>query len=272
MKSKIYFGRVRHRRFTPKKNDFRYNMFMLYLDLDELPTLFDRFWLWSLNKSNLASFHTKNYLADKNGCIKTGVKQEVESQLGVVPNGSIRMLTHLSYFGFCFNPVSFYYCFNQNNEQKLDFVVAQINNTPWDERYCYVLDNRATKTQNDNTLNSTVERDFEKEFHVSPFLPMDMRYFWRFNIPNDKLTVYMKNSQAERKCFDVNLSLQQKTINSFNLSLALLKFPFMTWQVSMGIYWQSLKLWIRKIPFYDHPNSVNSKPHDINKLKNNNEA
>ena len=256
MKSKIFTGRVRHRRFTPKKNEFQYNIFMLYLDLDELPTLFDRFWLWSLNKANVASFHTKKYLADENSCIKTGVKNEVESQLGVIPKGPIRLLTHLAYFGYCFNPVSFYYCFNEDDET-LDFIVAQINNTPWNERYCYVLDNRPSDIS--NKTSKVVRSEFEKKFHVSPFLPMDMQYFWRFNTPDNKLAVYMKNTQEEVTCFDVNLSLKSKEINALNLCAALVKFPLMTWQVVFGIYWQSLKLWLRKIPFYDHPDSHSAK-------------
>ncbi|PHR51924.1 DUF1365 domain-containing protein [Cycloclasticus sp.] len=254
--SKIFTGRVRHRRFKPKENEFQYTIFMLYLDLDELPTLFDRFWLWSLNKPNVASFQTQQYLADENGCIKTAVKHEVKTQLGVVPKGPIRLLTHLSYFGYCFNPVSFYYCFNEDGET-LDFIVAQINNTPWNERHCYVLDNRPSDAS--NSPSKVVRSEFEKTFHVSPFLPMDMRYFWRFNTPSEKLAVYMKNTQDDETFFDVNLSLKRKEINSLNLCAALVKFPLMTWQVITGIYWQSLKLWLRKTPFYDHPKTHNTK-------------
>ena len=88
---------------------------------------------------------------------------------------------------------------------------------------------------------------------------MDMQYFWRFNTPDNKLAVYMKNTQEEVTCFDVNLSLKSKEINALNLCAALVKFPLMTWQVVFGIYWQSLKLWLRKIPFYDHPDSHSAK-------------
>lgn len=259
MKSKIYFGRVRHRRFTSPVNQFSYKMFMLYIDLDELDSLFQPFIFWSKDKFNLASFHTKNYLSDEHGNIKNAVKDTIYQQHGVEHNGPIRMLTHLSYFGYCFNPVSFYYCFNQADTE-IDFIVAQINNTPWDDRYCYVLDNRKPKNSTkhrkkpklSNRNEKAVKSQFDKNFHVSPFLPMDMQYFWKFSFPGEKLDVYMKNSRLSQKEFDVHLRLNSAPITSLNLLKALLKFPVITWQVIFGIYWQSMKLWLRKAPFYEN--------------------
>jgi len=254
MNSKIYFGRVQHRRFQPKSHEFSYGMFMLYLDLDELPTIFDRFWLWSKDKANLASFRTSDYFCDENGSIKQAVIREVESQCGYTPKGPIRMLTHMRYFGYCFNPVSFYYCFDEQGEH-LDFVVAEINNTPWDQRYRYVLDNRKSETNNAQAVTA----DFEKLFHVSPFLPMDMQYSWRFNQPGEKLSVFMKNTQQGNKFFDATLLLEAREINSASLAKALIQFPLMTWKVAFGIYWQALRLWLKKVPFYDNPHSQDDK-------------
>jgi len=229
-------------------------MFMLYLDLDELPTVFNRFWFWSLDKLNLANFKTSDYLCDNRRDIKASVLDTVEAQCGVRPAGPVRLLTHLRYFGYCFNPVSFYYCFNATGEQ-VEFIVAQINNTPWDERFCYVLDNRQGDDQR-------VAAQFDKAFHVSPFLPMDMQYDWRFSKPAKKLSVYMQNFQADRKVFDTTLLLKAKPINAFNLAKALIRFPFMTWQIVWGIYWQALRLWLKKIPFYTNPKvaEVSNRP------------
>jgi uncharacterized protein len=243
MHSKLYIGNVQHNRFSPKVNCFKYQLFMMYIDLDELPTLFNRFIFWSKDRFNLASFKTSNYLADNNGCIKNGVRAEIKSQTGLQHQGPIRMLTHLSYFGFCFNPVTFYYCFDKQ-DKRVEFVVAQINNTPWDERYSYVIQN------NDE---DKIAKSFDKAFHVSPFLPMDMRYFWKFGQPKQKLDVYMKNTQQDKKIFDVVLRLKSKPLNSKNLALILFRFPFMTFKVVGAIYWQSLILWLKRIPFYSHP-------------------
>ena len=252
MFSKIYFGKVLHRRFKPHQHEFSYKMFMLYIDLDELPSLFSRFWFWSNNKLNIASFKNKNYLSSEQGDIKSAVQAEVKRRFDIVPQGPIRILTHLSYFGYCFNPVSFYYCFSKQG-QSVDFIVAQINNTPWDQRFCYVLDNRKNNLTEDASSNKTIESIFDKEFHVSPFLPMDMQYQWRLTQPADKLAITMINNKHQEKHFDVCLSLRAKPINSFNLTKALVTFPFMTLKVVLAIYWQSLKLWLKKTPFYDHP-------------------
>jgi DUF1365 family protein len=263
MKSKIYFGHVQHNRLKPKINKFKYGIFMMYLDLDELPTLFDRFLLWSVDKVNLASFKSKNYLIESNSqnicnsdSIKSGVRNEVEKQTGALHKGPIRMLTHLSYFGYCFNPVTFYYCFNESG-QSVDFIVAQINNTPWDERYCYVIDNRHSSI-NESSQRNSVESAFDKQFHVSPFLPMNMQYFWRFTQPGEQLSVYMKNTQEKEKIFDVTLRLKSQEITTTSLAKALIKFPLMTWQVVLKIYWQSLILVLKKIPFFVNPTTENS--------------
>ena len=226
---------------------------MLYLDLDELPTIFERFWFWSKEKKNIASFFAKDYFSDSKGCIASAIRCEVEKQCQVKPKGCIRMLTHLRYFGHCFNPVTFYYCFDKSGT-KVDFIVAEINNTPWNQRYRYVLDNRKNKT-------SQVDTAFSKLFHVSPFLPLDMNYRWRFSAPEEKLSVFMQNFKDNEKVFDATLVLNAEPITSTSLAKALIKFPLMTWQVSFGIYWQALRLWLKKIPFYSNPH-----PSDESKL------
>jgi DUF1365 family protein len=219
----------------------------MYLDLSELPSVFDRFWLWSVGRKNLATFRREDHLGDKKLPLDVSVRNHIEDETGRRPEGPIRLLTHLSYFGFSFNPVSFYYCFDINDE-KLEFIVAEVNNTPWGEQYCYILDSK------DNRSNNKVQRYFEnKRFHVSPFMPMDMQYDWRFSSPDDSLSVHMANYQHDKKVFDATLNLKKRKITSHNLATALIQFPMVTMKVVIAIYYQALLLWLKKIPFVNHP-------------------
>lgn len=245
MNSRIYKGWVRHRRSAPTANRFRYRIFMLYLDLAELPQLFDTVPLWSARRRALAQFRRSDYLGPADLPLDEAVRTLVEARLGRRPSGPIRLLTHLRYFGYCFNPVSFYYCYDSAGE-KLETIVAEITNTPWGERHAYVLD-AAGDAQRLKRFA------FDKQFHVSPFLPMDMQYEWRFNAPAEHLFVHMQNFREGQPMFDATLSLNRVPWRAAALVGLLASFPLMTVRVAAAIHWQALRLWLKKIPVYDHP-------------------
>ncbi len=138
MNSCIYEGYVRHRRFRPVQNAFQYRLFLMFLDLAELPTIFEDRLLWSGDQVNLAYFRRKDHLGDSKVPLEQAVRDLVEERVGRRTTGPIRLLTHLRYFGYCFNPVSLYYCYDQA-DQHVETIVAEIHNTPWGEEYCYVL-------------------------------------------------------------------------------------------------------------------------------------
>jgi len=261
-KSCLYVGQVKHRRFTPKQHQFSYKLFLVYLDLSELTSVFDRFWLWSIEKTNIATFRRKDHLGDKKLPLDNSVRNYIEQETGRRPQGPVRLLTHLSYFGFSFNPVSFYYCYDKNDD-KLEFIVAEVNNTPWGEQYCYVMDAENNQSKNDQADNR-LHRYFEnKRFHVSPFMPMDMQYDWRFSMPGESLSVHMENHQHGQKVFDATLKLKKRQITGKNLAMALIQFPMITMKIVIAIYYQALLLWLKKIPFVNHskveaPKSVKS--------------
>lgn len=255
MNSRIYKGWVRHRRVAPARNEFRYLVFMLYLDLAELPQIFDGTPCWSARRRALAWFKRSDYLGPPDVPLDQAVRDLVQAKTGARPAGAIRLLTHLRYFGYCMNPVSFYYCFNESGD-RLETIVAEITNTPWKERHQYVLAVPAAAR--------IMRFGFDKEFHVSPFLPMDMQYRWSFSEPAERLFVHMQNLKRDERIFDATLSLRQEPLSAGALLKVLAAFPLMTVKVVAAIHWQALRLWLKRTPVHDHPrNTLPIAPHGI---------
>jgi DUF1365 family protein len=211
--------------------------------------VFAKFWLWSARRPALAWFRREDYYGDAGQPLDLAIRDLVARETGTRPAGSIRLLTHLRYFGHCFNPVSFYYCFDRDGA-KVETIVAEITNTPWGERHAYVLATR------DSVSGDKLRFMFDKDFHVSPFLPMDMQYDWRFSQPGEHLFVHMENFRSGAREFDATLLLEREEISSATLARALCTFPLITLQVSFAIYWQALKLWIKKTPLHTHPAKI----------------
>jgi DUF1365 family protein len=247
MHSAVYEGTVRHRRFAPVSNGFTYRLFMMYLDLAELDEVFRGRPLWSTSRRNLAYLRRKDHLGDPAVSVDKAVRRLVEERTETPPAGPIRLLTHLRYFGHCFNPVSFFYCYDPAGEN-VETIVAEITNTPWHERYCYVLPEAM------NEQRSPWKRyRFPKSFHVSPFIDMNVDYDWRFLSPGQRLQVHMEDYVQGGKLFDATLSLHRRPITARNLRRVLLRYPAMTVQVLAKIHWQALRLWRKGAPFYVHP-------------------
>ena len=246
MNSKIYFGRVRHRRFTPREHEFSYRMFMMYVDLDELDHLFDSHWLWSSRNFNIAWFRRSDHLGSADGPLVDAVLDVVEDRTGRRPSGRIMLLTHLRYFGYLMNPVCFYFCYGED-EQSLEAIVAEVNNTPWGEQHLYVLDVKAEPQTSRNLRFSS-----RKQFHVSPFMPMDIEYDWLFTPPSKRLNVHMENRRDGEKLFDATLTLSRQPITSASLARILFLYPAITLKVVLAIYFEAIRLWLKKTPFYSH--------------------
>ena len=247
MKSCIYEGQVRHSRKEPVLHRFQYRVFMMYLDLAELPKLFDKRWFWSVKRPAIARFRRANHLGPEDQPLDESVRDLVEKETGTRPVGPIRLLTNLSYFGYCINPVSFYYCFAADGST-LENIVAEVTNTPWGERDTYVLSRRK------NIGTDTAWR-FQpaKKMHVSPFMGMDIDYDWCFTHPGERATVFMANSKAGKRFFDAAMTMRRTEINTASLARVLIAFPFITVKIVSAIYWQALRLWLKRCPFYVHP-------------------
>ena len=243
--SAIYVGTVRHRRRGQVVHRFQSRLFLLYLDLDELPAVLDGSWLWSARRPAPLWFRRADYLGDARVPLADAVRQRVAQHTGTAPSGPIRMLTHLRTCGYCFNPVTFYYCFAQDGG--LEAVVAEITNTPWRERRAYVL------RPPPGTGRRAVHRfQLDKDFHVSPFLPMDLHYDWRFSLPGERLAVHMALHRGA-PVFDATLSLHRRPLTARSLALALLRYPLMPLRVIARIHFEALRLWLKGAPVYSHP-------------------
>ena len=253
MKSCIFEGRVKHSRRLPVPHRFQYRMFMMYLDLAEIPHLFAGRWLWSASRPSLARFRRSDHLGPDDEPLDLSVRRLVERRTGIELRGPIRLLTHLSYFGYCFNPVSFYYCYSEDGE-KIEVIVAEVNNTPWGEQHCYVLPNKTS-------IASGPARQFKpaKEMHVSPFIEMDVDYDWYFTEPAEKLTVFMATSSNGERFFDASMNLARKEITSRSLARLLSAYPLMTLKVIVAIHWQAMILWLKGCPVYEHPRKSSTK-------------
>jgi DUF1365 family protein len=247
MKSAIYEGWVRHRRYSPKQHSLHYKVFMMLLDLSELDQIFNGTKLWSTKAFALARFKRSDFLGDPAVDLDTAVRRQVKKKTGVYPKGAIRLLTNLRYFGFIINPISCYYCFDEN--ERLQYIVAEVNNTPWDERHCYVLPCELHKPYQHII--------FEKELHVSPFNPMDITYDWRSSMPEQELRINMQNWREvdgeKIKEFDATLVLQRDEITVKKLRRLMWRYPLMTLKVGASIYWQAVKIFLKGIPIFDHP-------------------
>ena len=249
MHSALYHGWLDHRRLVPRRHVFRYRLFMAYLDLAELDEVFRGRWLWSVRRAALARFDRRDHLGDPAQPLGEAVRELVADRIGRRPEGPIRLLTHLRYFGYEFNPVSFYYCFDAA-DRIVQTVVAEVHNTPWGERHCYVLH---PDTPGDESLRARSA----KSMHVSPFQPMGLLYDWQLHTPGDALVVHMTLRPAEPAAaapiFGATLSLERVPITGPALARTLLRFPWMTAKVIAAIHWEALRLWLKRVPVHDHP-------------------
>ena len=256
--SGIYQGFVRHRRFSPKQHEFRYSLFMMYLDLDELPKLLAQHKGWSESPWSPARFKRADYFGDPNIPLDQAVRQRVNSELNLDLNGRVCVLTHVRYLGFVFNPISVYYCFDQ--QDKLQAMLLEVTNTPWGERRQYAL--RCDPEQRVQRIS------FQKTLHVSPFNPMAMQYRWNNNCPGDGISIHMDADLSKGdKIFDATLNLKRKEISQAALNRTLIAFPLMTLKVVASIYWEAMRLLIKRVPLFKHPSdSKTESPQSEGKL------
>ena len=240
--SALYEGSVRHRRVAIRAREFRYSIYMAYVDLEELPGLL-RGRLVSA-RPGVVRFRRSDYLGDPREDLATAARERVRELTGRRPDGPVRLLTNLRSFGHCFNPVSFYYCFDRPGE-RVEAVLAEVTNTPWGDRYAYALSH--------SNGGRVLSGRSGKALHVSPFMGMDHEYEWRVSVPGETLSVHIESHRAGARAFDATLNLARRELTSRSLASATARHPMNTLHVLARIYGQALRLKLGGVPVHPNP-------------------
>jgi hypothetical protein len=239
--SAIYEGTIRHRRFAVRAHELRHRIALVYLDLEELDGLLDGRLI--ARRPGLVRFRRGDYLGDPHVGLGDAVRMLLERRTGSAPAGPIRLLTHLRTFGHCFNPVSFYYCFDPH--ERLDAVVAEVTSTPWGERHAYVLERTGE--------GPVLAGSFAKALHVSPFMGMEQRYTMRAAAPGATLAVHIESHELGELAFDATLALRRAPLSNRSLARITARYPAATLRVLVLIYGHALALKLKGAPLYPRP-------------------
>ena len=242
MRPSIYEGAVVHERAGAKRRRFTYRVAMPMVDLDELESMRGLAPFWRASGRGVVAFRRRDYMGDAARPLAGVVRDTVAARAGFRPDGPIRLLAHHRTWGWCFNPLALYYCYASDG-MTLEAVVADVTNTPWGESHAYVLDTRG----------GVEHLEQPKQMHVSPFLPMDLSYRFHVAQPGERCNVSIKVMRRDDIVFRANLSLVRREMTRREIVRMLVRYPFLTHRVSLGIYVHALRLWMSRVPFIAHP-------------------
>jgi DUF1365 family protein len=231
----IYEGTIRHRRTEPRR-EFRHRLALFYLDLDELPSLLGGRLVAA--RPGLLRFRRRDYFGPASVPLGRAVRDEVWRQIGVPPDGPVRLLAQLRSFGHCFNPVSFFFCLDASG-QRAQAVLAEVTNTPWGERRAYVLPDGCA--------------DFAKALHVSPFIGMDQRYVARAGDPGERLAIHIESRRGDELTFDATLALRRRELTRSSAACVNARYPLASLRVLALIYGHAIGLKLAGAPVHRHP-------------------
>jgi uncharacterized protein len=245
MESALYLGKLRHRRFEPREHAFEYPVYMAFLDIDRLPELMSGSRFSSYNRWNWTGYDERDHFGDPTKPLRKRLEEDASRQGLTLPGGQIFLLTHLRYFGYVFNPVSFFYCYDRAG--RLEMMLGEVNNT-FGETHNYWL------TSTNEEANASPKRyRTVKRMHVSPFQGMELEYDWIFTPPGERLVAHMNTLKNGRANFDATLQLERRPWDAKHLVRALAAYPFITLRVIGGIHWEALRLWAKGVPVHTHP-------------------
>lgn len=247
----LYRGTVFHRRLQKPKYTFRYSVFNLLLDIDQIDKLSQQLRFFSHNKFNLFSFYDLDHLPQSSiqGSEKNELRQWVEQGLllhGIdLKGGRIRLFCFPRVLGFVFNPLSVWYCESLTGE--LRAILCEVRNT-FGERHSYLLH---AKDSDPMDWNQTYHHP--KRFHVSPFLPVSGEYQFRFSPPGQQLDIGIVWLDDGERFMVATQRMQERPVTDWTLIKTFFSLPLMTLKVVVAIHWQALKIWVRGAQFHRKP-------------------
>lgn len=243
MESAIYTGTVRHRRFHPVRHEFAYTLFMAFLDIDRIPEVMGRSQWSSYNRWNWASFFESDHFGNSTRPLRERLRADAAAQGVPFPDGPVYLLTHLRYLGYCFNPISLYFCYDSAGT--LGAILCEVNSTFGESRNYWLGPH--------NRLGDGLKFHSPKAMHVSPFMGMKLDYEFVLTEPAERLVAHMNTLDAGASFFDATLTLERRPWTAANLTAALMRQPWMTAKVIAAIHWEALRLWWKRVPVYTHP-------------------
>lgn len=257
LRSSIYECEVVHRRLRPKKHAFRYRLFFLDLDLDELDAASDRLHLFSHNRFNLFQLRDQDFLGEGTVSLREKLSAHLAQEGIELPADSrIRLVTMPRIAGYIFNPVCFY--FISDSEGRPLQAVVEVTNT-FREKKAYTI--RQPEAGRDRFRMVT-----PKHFYVSPFSSLETEFDFRLAVPGEQIEIHINDLEGGETTLVSWIRGRRRELDNRRLVITSIKYPLLTLQVIAKIHWQALKLWLRKLPFHrkaERPDLQNAvlRPH-----------